>query len=327
MTRFKDLLQSALHFSHLPDAQVSAQLEGQKLHLKFDQKDVIQEATYEGVPDIWLSSLCSLINGMTLAEARLLDFSAWELAWKDDQLFWDLQQEISDKIFFPPLEMLHLALDIYQGREFLYQDESPLICRCFGVRTSDIVACVDSGKGQTLEAIGTVTKAGMGCRTCVPQIKELLPTEKKQKVINEDAIICRCNKVAEKDLVSFFQKNPKGTLAELSKATKAGTSCGSCVPELKQWVPVPVKTSSPRIFKLRPVADWVEEIDAALQRFPKVHEWNMHVGEMKGNTVIISFERKSSQREEEETGRELQGFLALAVDSDLVFFLRRAAQR
>ncbi len=327
MTRFKDLLQSALHFSHLPDAQVSAQLDGQNLHLKIDLKDVIQEATYEGVPDIWLSSLCSVITGMTLFEARLLDFSAWEIAWKDDQLFWDLQQEISDKIFFPPLEMLHLALDVFQGREFLYQEESSLICRCFGVRTSDIVACVESGKGQSLEAVGAITKAGMGCRSCVPQIKELLPKEKKNKVINEEAIICRCNNVREKDLVSFFQKNPEGTLAELSSVTKAGTSCGSCVTELKEWVPVLPKISRARFYKLRPVADWVGEIDSALQRFPKVHDWNMHVGEMKGNTVIITFERNSSQREEEETGRELQGFLSLAVDADLVFFLRRAAQR
>lgn len=265
MIRFKDHLLSSLHFYPLPDADVTVPFEGQKLNLIFDSKDVIKEASYDGIPDIWLSSLCTLITGMTVAEATQMSFSAWELAWKDDQLFWDLQLEISDKIFFPPLEMLHLALDTYLGREFLYQEESPLVCRCFGVR--------------------------------------------------------------ERDVLAFLKTSNDPTLDELSKATKAGMGCRSCVPQLKQWLLIDGKSGKTRFYKSKPLADWIEEIDVSLKRFPKSSLWNMHVEEMKLNTVIISYESAATQKEEEETGRELQGFLSAAVDADLVFFLRRAAQR
>jgi bacterioferritin-associated ferredoxin len=261
MTGFKSFLHS--HRGPLSDSNARVTLSGTTLSLRLDSHDKIISASYEGPSDIWMGSLCEILKEMSLAEARFVDLRHWELVWKDDQFFWDMKLEVSDKIFFAPLELLHAALDVYQGKEFLYRDESPLICRCFGVR--------------------------------------------------------------EKDVVEFLQTAKDPTLDELLKRTKAGMGCRSCVPQLRRWFTGENEKS--RLYKSRPIADWVLQIDHELQHFPEAKSWNMNVESMKGNTVIISHDYSCSQRAEEETGKKLQGFLGSAVDADLVFFLRLARQR
>ncbi len=328
MTEFKQLLVSLPHNKSLFDSHVDVTLEGTTLSLRFDNRDVITAATYEGTPDVWMSSLCELLANMTLAEARFVDLSHWELIWKQDQFFWEMKQEIEDRVFFRPVELLHAALDVFRGREFLYQEESPLICRCFGVREGTIDACLSSSENISFETLSKETKAGMGCRTCVPQLKKRLQesAEKKPLVPSEGPMICRCFGVTEKAIVSYRNSTKDPSIEGLSSETKAGTGCRSCVPVLKNLL-FPRPEGKSRMYKSRPVADWIEAIDNALQRFPDSAPWRMNLESMKGNVVMISFEFKCSQKEEEEMARTLQGFLAGATDSDLAFFLSRARQR
>ena len=153
-----------------------------------------------------------------------------------------------------------MALDVYRGREHVYGEASPLICRCFGVRESDVVALLQSEEVVTLEKLAQETKASMGCRSCLPQLKKLLnlPGESEKRLI-------------------------------------AGKS----------------------------KADWILMIDEALKVFPFTQDWQMRVEEFSRNTVIITYERAVSQKEEENMGRKLQGFLGSETTPDLVFFLRR----
>lgn len=262
MTEFKSILSA--HNKIPVDPQVSVSLDDTTLFLRFDSRDVIAAAGYTGPADIWMASLCEILKDMSLSEARLIDLSHWDMVWKDDQFFWDMKLEIGDRLFFQPLELLHAALDMYRGREFLYGEESPLICRCFGVR--------------------------------------------------------------EKDVLSFLRTAAEPTLEELSKATKAGMGCRSCVPQLRNWLKIPVEGKN-RFYKSKPVADWIELIDSFLPRFPEATQWNMNVESMKGNVVMISYDFNCTQKEEEETGKRLQGFLASSVDTDLAFFLARSRQR
>lgn len=262
MTGFKSLL--SLHNKAPADAQVNVSLDGTTLSLRFDSRDVIVAAGYTGPSDIWMASLCEILKDMPFSEARLVSLSHWDMVWKDDQFFWDMKLEIGDRVFCEPLELLHAALDQYRGREFLYKEESPLICRCFGVR--------------------------------------------------------------EKDVLSFLRTAAEPTLEELSKATKAGMGCRSCVPQLRNWLKIPLEGKS-RFYKSKPVADWIELIDSFLMKFPEASLWKMNVGSMKGNVVMISYDFSCSQKEEEETGKRLQGFLASSVDADLAFFLARSRQR
>ncbi len=184
MTGFKNLL--SRNNKNLFDANVSVARDGTTLYLRFDSQDKIAAATYEGSPDIWMASLCELLKDMPLSEARQVDLSHWELAWKDDQFFWDMKLELGERLFFPPLELLHAAIDIYRGREFLYHDESPLICRCFGVREKDVLNFLKTAKEVTLEELSKATRAGMGCRSCVPQLKQWLkiPSEENLRFYN-----------------------------------------------------------------------------------------------------------------------------------------------
>ena len=169
----------------MEDASVSATLNEteQTLYLRFDSKDVIVAASFEGKSTPWLTSLCFLLPGKNLAQALDLSWSDWEDAFKDDQSFWDIKEEASGDFLQPHLELLRAALDIFRGRDYLYHRMSPLVCRCFGVRESDLVDYLKKTDLPTLEGMGIETKAGMGCRSCVSQLKRwvTLPETKDQK--------------------------------------------------------------------------------------------------------------------------------------------------
>ena len=119
MTEFKKLLASPPHNKSLFDSNVSVSREGTTLHLRFDTRDIITAATYEGTADVWMSSLCELLANMPLSEARFVDISHWELVWKQDQFFWDMKLEMEDRLFFAPVELLHAALDSTSSSEEL----------------------------------------------------------------------------------------------------------------------------------------------------------------------------------------------------------------
>jgi bacterioferritin-associated ferredoxin len=160
----------------LEDASVSVTLKhtGHELFLRLDAKDTIQTASYTGTLDLWLGSLCQLITGLPLGQALRLEMKDWDQQFGTDQFYWDMRQEHEQDIFLPALEMLKTAADIYHGREDLYLPASPLVCRCFGVRESDILQELKAEPELTLAALSAKTKAGMGCRSCVPQLRRWL---------------------------------------------------------------------------------------------------------------------------------------------------------
>ncbi len=335
MKRFNQLLGERAHNRSLEASAVSAQLGTQELFLRFDSKDVLIEASYTGSPDPWLGSLCELIDGKTLSELLHLSWGAWESAYKDDQSFWEFRQEAGDKFFFPALELLRASLDIYRGREYLYQESSPLVCRCFGTREADVVAHREAEVSPTLTTLAGASRAGLGCRSCVPQLKHilalpktgLLAVDKNQQASADpgaNPVVCRCSGVRESDIKAHLQSQANPTLETLAKVTKAGIGCRSCVPELKRWLATPAAKAPLRYYKNRPVADWLLDIDYLLSCFPKAFEWKMELASFRGKQVVISFDKDVSQREEEATGKELQDFLGAAGDADLAFFLRRA---
>lgn len=176
MTTFSDQALLNIHHRKLenPSASLSLSSTKQTLSLRFDSKDTIIDVAYEGPVDPWLNILCQVITGMTLNTALNFGWPELEKIYKDDQLFWDLRTEQNEEIFFTPFELLKGVLDIFRGREYLYQESSPLICRCFGIRESDVLEHLKTETTPTLETLSGKTKAGMGCRSCVPQLSQLL---------------------------------------------------------------------------------------------------------------------------------------------------------
>lgn len=173
MRSFKEIFQDKEFNKKLFFPSVSTTLKetGHILHLRFDTKDVVVDVGYEGKTDPFLGAICSLLMGKTLNDALSFSWSTLDKAFQDEQLYWDMKQEVSGQIFFPALELLKTSLDQFRGRDYLYQESSPLICRCFGVRENDVLAHLNAEKEPTLESLAGVTKAGMGCRSCVPQLK------------------------------------------------------------------------------------------------------------------------------------------------------------
>ncbi|HXH76317.1 MAG TPA: hypothetical protein VNJ08_15200 [Bacteriovoracaceae bacterium] len=162
MTNLKELISSKAFNHRIERPSVSVtDVSGHSLYLTLDKKEVITDAAFDGSTDPWLSSLCVLIIGKNIPEAFQLTLDDWEKHFGQDQTFWDLWAEKDDEIFWRPLEMLRAALDKFEGREHLYEEASPLVCRCFGVREDDILD-------------GIKSKAGMGCRSCRPQVDRLL---------------------------------------------------------------------------------------------------------------------------------------------------------
>ncbi len=265
MKSFKDLIETKSHFetSHYHPS-VNLTSDGQSLLLTFNSRDVITDASYRGKIDPWLSSLCEILKGKDLVTALDFNLEKWSMLYPDDALFWDMKAESDSSFFFFPLELLRGALDVYRGRDYLYTDLSPLICRCFGVRESDVLTYLKTAETPTLDGLGVDSKAGMGCR--------------------------------------------------------------SCVKDLKRWMESAPSKEQHR-YKDRSKAQWLMEIDQVLAGFPEAKKWKMEVLSFKNQQVVIGFDFECSQVEEENVSKELQGFLAGFLDSDLAFFLIRTKQR
>lgn len=174
MKSFKELLSSSAHHHSLDFASVSLRHGEFTLYLMFDSKDVLVKCGYTGPLNPWMASLCELALEKNLTELKALKLSAWEESFKSDPLFWELFPDMADSLIHFQLELMHACLDLYQGRDYLYREESPLVCRCFGVRERDIIDHLKKTEIATLETLAGESKAGMGCRSCVPQLKRWL---------------------------------------------------------------------------------------------------------------------------------------------------------
>lgn len=174
MTKFKDC--ASLYRAPLNDSSVHVthKSTGAVLYLKFDSKDILLKATYLGPEDAWLGSLCLLAQGKHLKDLISLGWKDFDQTFQNDQLYWDLKNEKVDEFYFPALELLNAAVDIYRGRDYLFKEADPLICRCYGVREKDVLDYIHSTSDPTPEGLATASKAGMGCRSCVPQLTKWL---------------------------------------------------------------------------------------------------------------------------------------------------------
>jgi bacterioferritin-associated ferredoxin len=181
MNKFRELLTTKAFNQVIDSPSVSVKFKKHELSLRFDSLDTVVKAGYTGEVGPWFSSLCFLLEGKTLTQAYELSWKDWEEAFQDEQLFWDLKREIAEDFFQDAFELLKASLDVYQGREYLYQEASPLICRCFGVRENDVLEFLRKNSQPTLDALSTETKAGMGCRSCVPQLKRWLVLHEAKK--------------------------------------------------------------------------------------------------------------------------------------------------
>jgi bacterioferritin-associated ferredoxin len=174
MTNLKDLYLSGAYNFSLNDFTVSVILPSDHhLYLIIDKNEIVTTASYAGQVDLWLTGLCHLIKGKNLAELKLIGPSSWLERYSLDPFFCDHWDELKNNIVFWPEEALRAAIGKYLGQEHLYRSEGVLVCRCFGVRESAIINYLNEAENPTLSELTLKTKAGMGCRSCRPQLEKL----------------------------------------------------------------------------------------------------------------------------------------------------------
>jgi hypothetical protein len=181
MKRFKDFFVDHSFNNSLEVSSVDLTLGLHTLSIRFNSHDVVLSARYQGSLNPWMSSLCYLIEGKNLGELVKFSLKQWEIYFQNDQTFWDHYDENGGKFINEPLELLFASLNVYQGREYLYQEESPLVCRCFGVREKEIKDFLQKESNPTLDNLVNTSKAGLGCRSCVPQLKRWFMVDDAKK--------------------------------------------------------------------------------------------------------------------------------------------------
>jgi NifU-like protein len=72
-------------------------------------------------------------------------------------------------------EALEAAIANYKGEDYVHDnEESPLICKCFGIDESKIVRAIKENNLKTVEDVTNYTKAGGACGSCIEKIEEII---------------------------------------------------------------------------------------------------------------------------------------------------------
>ncbi len=142
-----------------------------RIMVKLDADGRIADAKFQtfGCASAIASSdaLIDLILGKTLDEAEAIT---------DDDIADYLGGLPEEKMHCSVMgvEALQKALASHHGRPFEQEDEGTVVCRCFGVTDKVIEKVVREHDLTTVDEVTHYTKAGGGCRGCVPEIEAII---------------------------------------------------------------------------------------------------------------------------------------------------------
>src|SRR4051795_11718911 len=109
------------------------------------------------------------------------------------------------------------------------------VCNCNGVCKGEILGAIrEGGLGSTQEVV-SVTRAGSGCGSCKPLVKELLALE-RGGAGEEPAYLCPCRRQTREELAAVVRERDVDSVSELTEACGAGGDCGACKPGLAYLV-------------------------------------------------------------------------------------------
>lgn len=143
-----------------------------KLMLKLDASKRIVDAKFKtfgcGSAIASASALTEMVRGKTLDEAsRITD--------NDIADYLDGLPEQKMHCSVMGREALEAAIANYKGVKIEKPvDEGVIVCNCFGVTDNKIAHEVREHKLTTIEQVTNFCKAGGGCRSCHPQIQEII---------------------------------------------------------------------------------------------------------------------------------------------------------
>ena len=142
-----------------------------------------------------------------------------------------LLQLYLNKISLPetPASLLTKA-DNDKGLGMAALPEDAQICSCENVCLGEIKTAVKNGN-HDLPALKRCTKAGTGCGSCVPLMKDILNTELEKAGINVDKSLCEHFPQTRQELVQIIKVAQITTFDELlGRYGRGGDGCEICKP-------------------------------------------------------------------------------------------------
>ena len=113
--------------------------------------------------------------------------------------------------------------------------DSAQVCNCNGVCKGAIVEAIRERELGSTQEVVSVTRAGAGCGSCKPLVKEILTLE-RGGAAEEASYLCPCRKQTREELAGLVRDGDIKSVSELSEACGAGRDCGACKPGLAYLV-------------------------------------------------------------------------------------------
>ncbi len=109
------------------------------------------------------------------------------------------------------------------------------VCNCNGVCKGQIVEAIRAHDlGSTAEVVAK-TRAGAGCGTCKPLVKEIL-LDVRGGNVDENTYLCACRKQTREQIAGVIRSQGLESVSEVARTCGTGRECGGCNPALAYLV-------------------------------------------------------------------------------------------
>ena len=109
------------------------------------------------------------------------------------------------------------------------------ICDCNGVCKGALIEAVTVGGCATPREVMAVTRAGTGCGSCRPAVKEIVAAA-TGGLNDEPAYLCPCRKQTREQLATQIREDGLQSVSDVAAACGTGRECGACKPALAYLV-------------------------------------------------------------------------------------------
>jgi nitrite reductase (NADH) large subunit len=109
------------------------------------------------------------------------------------------------------------------------------VCDCNGVCKGAIAAAVTDGGCATTREVMAVTRAGTGCGSCKPLVKEIV-LDVTGAEEEEPAYLCPCLKQTREEIAACVRTDGHEAVSDVAAACGTGRKCGACKPALAYLV-------------------------------------------------------------------------------------------
>ncbi|MDQ3920738.1 MAG: (2Fe-2S)-binding protein, partial [Actinomycetota bacterium] len=129
----------------------------------------------------------------------------------------------------PAEEAVELTLgSATKGFETLPLSDDTQICDCNGVSKEQVIVAITKQGANSISAIGAATKAGTGCGSCKPLVKQILEEVSSGPVEEEKNHLCKCMKLSREDIRGILREHEIRSVSALGEACGAGKMCPDC---------------------------------------------------------------------------------------------------